>query len=162
MEEFLANYGVPVSIVGDALFFLILAMIGVGLGLLIGRYRLVALLASVYFALAVFSTIPDRVVPSNPVYILLFFSLLVLFFTFLDEYFFDVNADISGSLWKSIFVGFFAVGAFVSVMAGIVGYDALSDILSKQTYAYLAGPWARFAWLVAPLIFFFVVRRWFR
>jgi hypothetical protein len=163
MEKFLVNYGISGGVAGDIFFFLILIAIGIGLGFLIGRYRLVALLSSVYIASAVFATFPSSYLPKDPIYALVIFTGLVLVFTFLDEYLFDVNAEIAEKMWKSVVVGFFAVGVFVSVAVSMVPWSVASDILSKQTYGYFADPWARFFWMVAPLVFFFLVKkRWGR
>lgn len=159
MEKFFLQIIDSKLISGEALFFLILLAVGIGLGFLIGRYRLVALLASVYFSSAIFSVIPKEYVPTDPIYVLLVFTFLVLIFTFLDEYLFDVNADIARSLWSSVIIGFFAVGVFISAVFALIPWSAISNIVSKQIYIYLAGPWARFLWMVLPLIFFFIIKK---
>lgn len=162
MENILSKSFVSGLFSGEVLFFLILIAIGIGLGFLIGRYRLVALLASVYFSIAIFSVIPKGYIPKEPIYILLMFTAFVLIFTFLDEYLFDVNADIARNVWSSVLVGFFAVSVFVSTAVSLVPWSSISDILSKQTYAYLAGPGARVFWMIVPLIFFLVVKKKWR
>ncbi len=162
MEKLLVQYGISGAMLGDILFFLILAAIGIGLGFLIGRYRLMALLASVYFSSALFAIVPAEYVPKDPIYVLVAFTMLVLALTFLDEYLFDVNAEVAENVWRGVIVGFLAVGAFVSAATALVPWNVLSDIISKQTYGYLAGPWARVFWMVFPLLFLFVVKKKWR
>lgn len=159
MEKFLAQYHIAGAWVGDAIFFLIIIAIGTGLGFLIGRYRLVALLAGVYFASAIFGAIPATLLPKDPAFVGLIYTGIVLLFTFLDEFLFDVNGSVSEKMWRSVVVGFFAVGAFGSTLISLVGWKAVSDIVSKQSFEYLAGPWARLFWLTIPLLFFFVVKK---
>lgn len=162
MEKLLIQYGISSAMLGDILFFLILAAIGIALGFLIGRYRLMALLASVYFSSALFAVIPGEYIPKDPTYILAAFTVLVLVLTFLDEYLFDVNAEVAENVWRGVIVGFLAVGVFVSAAVALVPWSALSGIISRETYGYLAGPWARVFWMVIPLLFLFIVKRKWR
>lgn len=159
MEKFLSQYSLTGVWTGEVIFFLILIGIGAGLGFLIGKYRLLSLLAGVYFSSALFSAIPSSILPKDPIFVGLVYVILVLLFTFLDEFLFDVNGSVSEKGWKSVAVGFFAVGAFSSTLISLVGWKTVSDILSKQSFEYLAGPWARLFWLTAPLLFFFIVKR---
>lgn len=159
MQSFLSSFGIDNILSGQYFFLLILVAAGIGLGALIGRYRLVALLAGVYFGAATFSAVPKDILPGDPVIVLLLFTAIVLAFTFLDEYLFDVNAVISQKMWKSVAVGFLAIGAYASSAASLVPWNTVADVVSKETYGFLTDPWWRFFWMTAPLLFLFLMNK---
>lgn len=161
MEQFFVDYGFSPTLVGDVTFFLILAVAGIGVGFLIGRHRLMSVLVSIYLAVVFFAAFPSAILPDDPMYVFLIFCGVVVGLTFLDEYLFDVNAEITTKLWKSVLLGFFVAVLFVSVSMDFLSVKDMPSFVSSHALDYFVSPWARFGWVVAPLVFLFVLqKRW--
>lgn len=161
MQQYLIEQGFAPTLAGDMMFFLILAVAGVGVGFLIGKHRLMGVLISIYLAVVVLAAFPQAYLPNDPIYVFLIFCGVVIGLTLLDEQLFDVNAEITLKMWKSVLLGFFVAVLFVSVVLDFLPEKSIPSFLVSHALDYFVSPWARFGWTVAPLAFLFIIqKRW--
>ena len=160
MESYLVQLGVPVIWVGDVVFFALLAIIGMGLGFFLGRYRLLSFSLGMYLAFVMFQVIPQEILPNGEYISFIFFLILVTVFTVFDYRLFDVGAsDITRTMWKSILFGVASVGMFMEMAVMFLPYRVLVTFFSSHSISYFTGTYSGLIWLGAPLLLLLLVRR---
>ena len=146
------NWGQPTWDLFIVLFFIIAGFL---YGLSLGRDRIIVIIISIYMTLAVINTPPVMTILHGltmwkmstflVVFILLFFLLSrsALMKTF--------GAEAQGSWWQVILFSVVHVGLLVSVVLSFLPVEAVAK-LSPLTRTLFVYDYARFAWIVGPII----------
>jgi hypothetical protein len=149
-----SKLGIPASLSQDILLLLVVVGASAIFAMLIGRFRLLAILANIYIALAVLSAVPGEYLTSY-LYAVGFFLAIVIVMTVFGKKLFD--AYLSG--WRVFALSFLEVGLLLSVIVSFLPREIALEYVSKNAYFYLASPLAHLAWVVAPLIFILLIQK---
>ncbi|MFH0951758.1 MAG: hypothetical protein V1838_01065 [Patescibacteria group bacterium] len=147
------------------LFFIIAAFI---YGLSLGRDRVIAILVSVYMALAVVNAAPfignyDTEIGVANIFVLrlsTFVAVLVLLFFLLSRSALlatVANSDAKGSWWQVLLFSFLHVGLIVSIVLSLLP-DSFVAGLTPLTQTIFTTELARFLWIVAPIAAMILIR----
>jgi len=160
METFLIQLGLPEKFAGDIFFAFVIIIIGIALGFLMGRYRLIELVLATYISIAIMSVIPSYMLSFMQYSELLIFILLIISFTMLGEYFFDIHLSSSSSaFWRMSMIGTLETGLIFSILIGYIPGYILLKYISSGVYNFFTLPWAQLFWMIVPLLFLFVTSR---
>lgn len=145
------------------LFFVIAAFI---YGMSMGRDRILVIVVSIYMALAIvqyapflqqeyFVTLGNGYVVQVTSFLSLF---IVLFFVFSRSALLKTLAGSnSGKWWQVLLFSFLHVGLLISVALSFLPQEALNH-LSPMTRDIFAQEYARFGWVIAPVLLMSVVK----
>jgi hypothetical protein len=147
------------------LFFIIAAFI---YGLSLGRDRVIAILVSVYMALAVVNTAPfignyDTEIGVTDLFVLklsTFVGVLVLLFFLLSRSALlatVANSDSRGSWWQVLLFSFLHVGLIISIVLSLLP-DSFTSGLSPLTQSIFTSEISTFIWVIAPIVAMVVIR----
>jgi hypothetical protein len=147
------------------LFFIIAAFI---YGLSLGRDRVIAILVSVYMALAVVNTAPfignfsGEVGVANlfVVRVSTFVGVLILLFFLLSRSALVstiASSDEKGSWWQVLLFSILHVGLIISIVLTLLP-DSFTENLSPFTQSIFTSELGLFIWVVAPIIAMLVLR----
>jgi hypothetical protein len=152
--------------------FIILFFVVAGLlyGLSLGRNRIIVILVSIYMALAIVNTAPfiptlEASIRINDQVILKISTFLAvaigLFFLLSRSALIKTIAssdEDQGSWWQVILFSILHVGLLVSVTLTFLPAEFVASKLSPFTRTLFVGEWARFCWIVLPIIFMALIR----
>lgn len=142
------------------LFFIIASLL---YGLSLGRDRIIVILVSIYMALAIVNTAPflpniETKIMVNDVVILKISTFLgvfiALFFLLSRSGLLKTIAsgDEKGRWWQVIVFSILHVGLLISVTLTFLPDDIIATKFSPLTQTLFIGDWARFIWIVAPVM----------
>lgn len=148
------------------LFFVVAAFL---YGLSLGRDRIVAILVSMYMALAISTNAPyltsfTATISINNGSILkvtVFLGMfLVLFFLLSRSALMNTiaSADAQGRWWHAIVFSFFHVGLMLSITLGYMPTDVVKHISEGMRNLFISDE-AKFFWLVAPVVMMALVQK---
>lgn len=152
------NWGQPTWDLFIVLFFIIAGFL---YGLSLGRDRIIVIIISIYITLAVVNTPPVMTILRGltmwkmstflVVFIVLFFLLSrsALMKTF--------GAEAQGSWWQVILFSVVHVGLLLSVVLSFLPVEAVAK-LSPMTRSLFVYDYARFAWIVGPIILLILLK----
>lgn len=134
-------------------------------GLSLGKDRIIAILMSIYMALAVVDKLPDFVVNINvnegyAFQITTFIAVFVAMFFLLSRTAIARALPPSnrGGIIQTIVLSFLHVGLIISVALSFMPQQFL-DRFSETTQKIFTGEWAAFIWIIAPIIAMIVFGR---
>lgn len=157
------NFDLPAKFAGDASFIFVFAGVSLGLGLFMGRYKLVNLLISVYAALALAKVIPDVWLdPLGPYGELGVFVVALLVLTIFDERMFDLHMSSRSTdfFWRLFVMSFVETGLILSILLSLAPRELALSYVSPTIFAYFASPVAVAVWALLPLaILLFINKR---
>lgn len=156
MQGLFVNLGLPEKISGDISLFLVLAAVSVGLGMYIGRFRLVNVLINIYIAVAILNVIPEKWLGSSDVLPAIFFLVVVVFLTIIGDYLFDIhisNTVPSGFFWRLLVMSFLEMGLVFSIIISLLPKKMVLQYISENSLVYFSSPYAQIFWMVIPLVF---------
>lgn len=143
-------------------FFLIGALL---YGMTLGKDRIIAIMMSIYMALAVVATLPDFVlnIKVNDNYtfqITAFITVFVILFFLLSRQAIlnALGPGSDGKWWQVILFSVLHVGLLVSVTMSFMPPQVLSNF-SDTTLFLFTNEWTHFGWIIAPIIAMMVVGR---
>lgn len=143
-------------------FFLIGALL---YGMTLGKDRIIAIMMSIYMALAVVATLPDFVlnIKVNDNYtfqITAFITVFVILFFLLSRQAIlnALGPGSDGKWWQVILFSVLHVGLLVSVTMSFMPPQVLSNF-SDTTLFLFTHEWTHFGWIIAPIIAMMVVGR---
>jgi hypothetical protein len=142
------------------LFFVIAALL---YGLSLGRDRIIVILVSIYMALAIVNTAPflpniETKIVVNDVVVLKISTFLgvfiALFFLLSRSGLLKTIAsgDEKGKWWQVIIFSILHVGLLISVTLTFLPQNVIDEKFSPLTKTLFIGDWARFIWIVVPVI----------
>ncbi|MCK9378862.1 MAG: hypothetical protein M0P97_01825 [Candidatus Moranbacteria bacterium] len=156
MQGLFVNLGLPEKISGDISMFLILSVVSVGLGMYIGRFRLVNVLINIYIAVALLGVIPAKWLSSSGVLPAIFFLAAVIFLTIIGDYLFDIhisNTVPGGFFWRLFVMSFLEMGLVFSIIISHLPKKIVLQYISESSSGYFSSPYAQIFWMVLPLVF---------
>jgi len=142
------------------LFFVVAALL---YGLSLGRDRIIVILVSIYMSLAIVNTAPflpniETSIIVNDVVILKISTFLgvfiALFFLLSRSGLLKTIAsgDEKGSWWQVMLFSILHVGLLISVTLTFLPDNVIADKFTPFTQMMFIGDWARFLWIIAPVI----------
>lgn len=148
------------------LFFVVAAFL---YGLSLGRDRVIAILVSIYMALAITTNAPyltsfTAEISINNASILkvsVFLGMfIILFFLMSRSALLNTiaSADVQGRWWHAIVFSFFHVGLLLSITLGYLPQDYV-NFISPDMRSLFISEQAKFFWLVAPVVAMSLVKR---
>jgi len=153
------NWGQPTWDLFIVLFFIIAGFL---YGMSLGKNRIIIIIISIYMALAVVNTPPVMKVMQEmfTVKMSTFLIVLILLFFFLSRSALSKalsGADDRGTWWQVILFSILHVGLLVSIVISFLPPDSLEK-LAPLTRTLFAGDYARFLWIVAPIIMMILIK----
>ncbi|MFC1663415.1 hypothetical protein ACFL04_04645 [Patescibacteria group bacterium] len=167
VSSFLSNidWATPTWDLFIILFFIVAAFV---YGLSLGRDRIIAILVSVYMALAVVNAAPflsnnDTVNTVSNFFLLplsTFIGLLILLFFLLSRSALlatVASSDEKGSWWQVLLFSFLHVGLIISVILSLLPVSFI-EALSPLTQNIFASETAKFLWIALPIVAMLLIR----
>lgn len=134
-------------------------------GLSLGKDRIIAIMVSIYMALAVVATLPDfvlniKVNESYTVQITAFISVfIVLFFLLSRQAVLNALAPTGeGKWWQTLVFSVLHVGLLVSVTLSFMPETVLNKFSPLTQYIF-TNDWTKFGWIAAPIVAMILVGR---
>lgn len=156
----LSKLGVSPDMAQDFVFLLAIIFVSFIFGMFIGRYKLVTVLINIYVSLALLASVPKGYLSDYTQELLFFFASLVIL-TLVSKRLFEIYFSGSGSgfLWRVFAMSFLEVVFLASVTLSIMPKRMALTYISANSYEYLASPEAHFIWMLAPLVFIFMIHK---
>lgn len=157
MNSFLAIFsklGIPAEFSQDVLLFLVVLLVAAVLAFFVGRFKLLAVLANAYIAIAIFSVVPEKYL-EDYFYALIFIFGLIIFLTIFGKKLFD--AYLSG--WRVYVLSFLEAVFFASLILSAVPKKTALGYASSKAYHYLCDPTFHLFWIAAPLLFVLIIQK---
>lgn len=134
-------------------------------GLSLGKDRIIAIMVSIYMALAVVATLPDfvlniKVNDSYTVQITAFISVfIILFFLLSRQAVLNALAPTGeGKWWQTLVFSVLHVGLLVSVTLSFMPETVLGKFSPLTQYLF-TNEWTKFGWIAAPIVAMILVGR---
>lgn len=134
-------------------------------GLSLGRDRIIAIMISIYIALAVTAALPDVIVNVNfeggfAFRITAFLAVFVGMFFILSRMAIARSLALNndGGIIQTVVFSFLHVGMIIAVAMSFMPPEVLNKF-SPLTIEIFTNQWAYFAWIVAPLVAMIVLGR---
>lgn len=142
------------------LFFVIAALL---YGMSLGRDRIIVILVSIYMALAIVNTAPflpeiQTKIMVNDIVVLkisTFLGIFIALFFLLSRSGLlktIASGDEKGKWWQVILFSILHVGLLLSVTLTFLPPEIIATKFSSFTQTLLIGEWARFVWIVGPVV----------
>ena len=139
---------------------LVLLSVSAAFWVLIGRFKLHNLLINIYISFAILQVVLKETASFGEFIPIVVFSLLIIFFTAIDNTVFEIHLSGSGlRLWQVVVLSFLEAGLFVSIVASLVPSKYILGYISKNSLGYFISPWASIVWMAAPLLFLIIIGR---
>ncbi|MDZ7798123.1 MAG: hypothetical protein U5L76_00730 [Patescibacteria group bacterium] len=153
------NWAEPTWDLFIVLFFIIAGFL---YGMSLGKDRIIIIIISIYMSLAVVNTPPvmDVMKEMFAVKMSTFLVIFILLFFFLSRSALLKalsNTDSRGSWWQVILFSILHVGLLVSITLSFLPPESLEQ-LSPLTKTLFAGDYARFGWIVAPIVMMILIK----
>lgn len=144
----------------DVMLFLAIALISFVFGMSIGRFKLITVLINIYVSVALLGVFPKGILPDYTYSLMLFFGIIILL-TVLGKKMFEIQLSGSGKgfLWRVFVMSFLEVMLLLSVALTIMPKKIALGYVSPSSYDYLVSPNFAFFWMLAPLVFMFLIHK---
>ncbi len=151
----------PKDLAGLIVFGVLFIGVGIGVGFLLGRNRLVNVVMSVYVALVFTSASVDVLPKDFPLTQAWLFVLLLVLLTLVDRLLFEVHVPSlpQDTLWRVVVTGIIVTGMIVSVLVKLVPKKAVATFPISVPIEYFGTPLAGIIWLAVPLLALFFLNR---
>lgn len=160
LEKIFFGLGLSGSIAELLTLALIILAATVVFWLVVGRFRLHNVLINIYISFALVQAVPAEIIGTNKNLPMLIFLILVVLFTLIGKYIFDIHISGSGlAYWQIFMMSFLEVGLIFSILVSFVGDKELLAYFSKDVLFYFSSPWAKFLWLSLPLAFLIFINK---
>lgn len=130
----------------------------------LGKNRIMAILLSIYVALAVVMKLPEAFLQFNQneglvIQIIAFLVVFIGMFFLLSgsAMLRDISLTGRGAWWQTLIFSFLQMGLIISVAMSFMPEKTI-DNFSAFTQNIFTNEWALFAWLIAPLFVLFIFR----
>ncbi len=155
-----SQLGLSQKTIQDVMLFLVIAFVSFVFGMLIGRYKLITVLINSYIAVALMSVLPAKLFSDYSYQLILFFA-VIAGLTFLGKKMFEVPLFGSGKsfLWRVFAMSFLEVMLMLSVALSIMPKKIALSYISLNSYDYLVSENALIFWMLAPLVFMFIIHK---
>lgn len=155
-----SQLGFSQKTIQDVMLFLVIAFISFVFGMLVGRYKLITVLINIYVAIALMSVLPAKLFSDYSYHLILFFVIIVGL-TFLGKKMFEVPMFGSGKsfLWRVFAMSFLEVMLMLSAALSIMPKKEALNYISSNSYNYLVSENALIFWMLAPLVFLFIIHK---
>jgi hypothetical protein len=155
-----SKLGLSASLSQDITLLLVVIFVSFIFGMFIGRYKLISILINIYVSLAIISAVPEQYI-TDFTYKLLGFLILVVLLTLAGKKLFEIHISGAGTgfLWRVFAMSFLEVLMLISIVLTFVPKKIALDYVSSSSYVYLASENARLIWLVAPMVFMFIIHK---
>ncbi len=144
----------PQETAGLIVFAIMFILVGIGVGFLLGRNRLVNVVMSVYVALA-FTNASVGVLPKEfPLSGAWLFLVLLVLLTLVDRSLFEVHVPSlpQDVLWRVVVTGIMVTGMVTSVAVSMFPKKTVALLPITVPVRYFGMPLAEILWLVIPLV----------
>lgn len=144
----------------DVMLFLVIALVSFVFGMSIGRSRLITVLINIYVSMALLSVLPKGIFPDYTYSVYLFLGVIILL-TILGKKMFEIQLSGSGKgfLWRVFVMSFLEVMLLLSVVLTIVPKKIALGYISSNSFDYLVSANFAFFWMLAPLVFMFLIHK---
>lgn len=140
------------------MFFLAMAICGIVIGFAVGRHRLTGLLLGSYVAIAILEAIPANELFGYAYAKAIVFLVLLVVFTLMDVYFFGTLFS-SNAAWQWIILSILETGMLLAVCTRLLPQRTVKIYVPETLFYYFSDGWAHVFWIVAPLVFLFLINR---
>ncbi|KKP79553.1 MAG: hypothetical protein A2271_01425 [Candidatus Moranbacteria bacterium RIFOXYA12_FULL_35_19] len=154
----LSKIGISSNFVQDATLLVVIILLTIAFAFLIGRGRLISVLVSFYISLALLNVFPKEYLKDYSYELGLFFILLILIAIF-SKRIFGIYISSSEFMWRIFAVSFLEVAMLFSLVFSILPEKKALGYISQNTYGYLVSSPYNFLWLIAPIIFVYLIRK---
>jgi hypothetical protein len=151
----------PQETAGLVVFAVLFVIVGVGVGFLLGRNRLVNVVMSVYVALA-FTNASVGVLPKDfPLSGAWLFLVLLVLLTLVDRSLFEVHVPPSPQdvFWRVVVTGIMVTGMVTSVAVVMFPKKMVASFPISVPIRYFGTPLAEILWLVLPLLVLLILNK---
>ena len=151
----------PKETAGLVVFGVLFIIIGIGVGFLLGRNRLVNVVMSIYIAL-VFTTASVDVLPKDfPLSGAWLFVVLLVLLTLIDRSLFELHVPSlpQDTLWRIIVTGIMVTGMVTSVLVTLFPKKTVAAFPISVPVQYFGTPLAGTLWLVIPLLILLLLNK---
>ena len=156
----LSKIGISTQLTQDVTLIIFIALASFIYGMLLGRHRLMNLLANIYISFALVKVIPEALASGYVNKPIIFFALIIIF-TLLSKRFFEVSLTGMGSnnLWRVFSMSFLQIALILSIAFSLIPQKDALGYISANAYNYLVVGWSPLVWMALPLIFVFFFHR---
>lgn len=150
----LPSLGLSREIASALSFLFLFAGVGIAAGFLFGRNKLVNIFINIYIALAFTKAAPMDDISSSPYAEVIFFFVLLVFLTAIDEHLFDLHIPNASYdiFWRLFVMSLLVVGMVTSVLVTLLPKKALSAMPFPFLTDIFGPPLPHLLWLFVPLI----------
>lgn len=127
-------------------------------GLSLGKDRIIAIMVSIYMALAVVAALPDFVLNikinnSYTLQVTAFLSVFIILFFLLSRQAVlnSLSPNSSGKWWQTLIFSILHVGLLISVTLSFMPPQILEKFSSLTQYIF-TNEWTKFGWIIAPIL----------
>lgn len=160
LEKIFLKIGIPSTYAELVTLLLVILSITVIFWLIVGRFRLHNVLINIFISFSLVQAIPKEFIGSRTTLSVMLFLILVVAFTLIGKYTFDIHLSGSGlAYWQIFIMSFLEVGLILSISATFLGDKFFAGYISKEALFYFTSPWAKFIWLSAPLAFLVYINK---
>ncbi|MFZ2192783.1 MAG: hypothetical protein WAV31_00915 [Candidatus Moraniibacteriota bacterium] len=142
----------------DVTLLIVVVFISLILGMLIGRYKLIAILINTYIAIAILSVVSIKILPDYLYRLGLFFGIIIIL-TALSKRMFEIPISGAGRsyFWRVFVMSFLETTLVLSTILSIIPKKVALSYVSLNSYTYLTSQYASLFWIVIPLLFTFLI-----
>jgi hypothetical protein len=151
----------PHETTGLVVFGVIFVLVGIGVGFLLGRNRLVNVVMSVYVAFA-FTNASVGILPKDfPVSGAWLFLVLLVLLTLVDRSLFEVHVPSlpQDVFWRVVVTGIMVTGMVMSVAVTMFPKKTIASLPITVPIQYFGTPLAEILWLVLPLVILLLLNK---
>ncbi len=155
------NKLVPHNLAGDLSFLLLFLALCIGLGVYLGRSRLINVLIYGYVGVALIHVFPQAWFAFSPYGKAWMFLAILIFLFFVGDYLFDVHISSAGSdfFWRIMVMSFLTIGMVVSIVLTLLPRSAVAGYISNTAYGYFTLPLSQLLWMTIPLFFLLFINK---
>ncbi|MEI7750243.1 MAG: hypothetical protein WCJ25_04575 [Candidatus Moraniibacteriota bacterium] len=152
---------VPKDTAGLVVFGVAFILVGIGVGFLLGRNRLVNVVMSIYIAL-VFTTASTDLLPKDfPLSNAWLFVILLVLLTLVDRSLFEIHVPSlpQDTLWRIIVTGIMVTGMVTSVLVTLFPKKTVTAFPIPVPVQYFGTPLSGVLWLAVPLLILLLLNK---
>ncbi len=152
---------IPTKLAGDVSFLLLFVGGSLALAFILGRTRLLSVVVFSYVALAFVTVIPTTMFSFASEGKAIVFLALLVFLVIVGDYILDIHISNPTSTFfaRVLMMGCLGAGLVLSIVLSLVSRSFALQFISPTVHSYFSDPWARIAWMAAPLIFLLFVNK---
>lgn len=150
----LPSLGLSREIASALSFVFLFAGVAIAAGFVFGRNKLVNIFINIYISLAFTKAAPMDAVSSSPYAEAVFFFVLLVLLTAIDEHLFDLHIPNASYdiFWRLFVMSLLVVGMVTSVLVTLLPKKTLSAAPFTFLMDIFGPPFAHLLWLFVPLV----------